>query len=110
MLEGGIYPGVGIQGEVCLGEYAGGSTEGFGWHWRRLVAVELGRGRVLCLRRAADRGGNSVLQLVDVPRPAGATFQPRREETHKFALSRGVLYGEPEHSWLVLGCAPAQGT
>ena len=34
----------------------------FGEHWRRLVAVELGRGRALCVRRPADRGygGNSV--------------------------------------------------
>eukprot|EP01045_Picozoa_sp_COSAG04_P023256 COSAG04_NODE_2736_length_3656_cov_2.037672_4_plen_136_part_01 len=31
-------------------------------HWRRLVAVELGRGRALCVRRPADRGygGNTV--------------------------------------------------
>ena len=28
----------------------------FGGHWRRRVAVVLGRGRVTCLRRSADRG------------------------------------------------------
>ena len=41
----------------------------FGEHWRRLVAVELGRGRVLCLRRAADRGygGNSVPSAETAP-------------------------------------------
>ena len=34
----------------------------FGEHWRRMVAVELGRGRALCVRRPADRGygGNTV--------------------------------------------------
>ena len=33
----------------------------FGGHWRRRVAVEIGRGRVACLRRSGDRGfeGNS---------------------------------------------------
>ena len=41
----------------------------FGEHWRRLVAVELGRGRVLCLRRAADRGygGNTVPSAETAP-------------------------------------------
>ena len=39
-----------------------------GEHWR-LVAVELGRGRVLCLRRAADRGygGNTVPSAETAP-------------------------------------------
>ena len=33
----------------------------FGGHWRRRMAVEIGRGRVACLRRSGDRGfeGNS---------------------------------------------------
>ena len=33
----------------------------FGGHWRRRVAVEIGRGRVNCLGRSADPGyeGNS---------------------------------------------------
>ena len=41
----------------------------FGEHWRRLVAVELGRGRLSCLRRAADRGygGNSVPSAETAP-------------------------------------------
>ena len=40
-----------------------------GEQWRRLVAVELGRGRVSCLRRAADRGygGNSVPSAETAP-------------------------------------------
>ena len=29
----------------------------FGGHWRRTVAVEIGRGRVNCLGRSADPGG-----------------------------------------------------
>ena len=29
---------------------------GFGGHWRRRVAVEIGRGRVKCLGRSADPG------------------------------------------------------
>ena len=28
----------------------------FGGHWRRRLAVVLGRGRVTCLRRSADKG------------------------------------------------------
>ena len=45
------------------------SAMAFGEHWRRLVAVELGRGRLSCLRRAAGRGygGNSVPSAETAP-------------------------------------------
>ena len=41
----------------------------FGGHWRRRMAVEMGRGRVACLRRSADRGykGNSVQSAETAP-------------------------------------------
>ena len=46
----------GSEGEIFSADLYHWSAMTFGGHWRRRVAVVLGRGRVTCLRRSADRG------------------------------------------------------
>ena len=56
---GCVVPGLRSQPFVigaAEGVHGLGRARGRLEHWRRLVAVELGRGRVLCLRKAVDRG------------------------------------------------------